>query len=354
LFIADWQNRRVRKVSTNGIITTVAGNGTSTYSGDGGLATNAGVTAPWGLAVDGLGNLFIADYLAGRIRKVDTNGIIRSVAGGGSLLTDGIIATNATLSGPTGVAVDGFGNLVIASSSGNRIRKVSTSGIIATVAGNRIAGYSGDGGPATNATTRATWGAAIDSSGNLLFADNGNHAVRRVTPSGIIDTVAGTGIGNYSGDGGPAAEATMCHPAGIALDQFGNLFVAEYDNHCIRKVTNTQGATLALNNVRASDAGNYRVVVTSASGSVTSQVATLTVATSPLIYDTSLNPDGSLTISCISLPNSTNELMSSTDLSSATAWQTVSTNVAAIDGNWQFTEPKPAGLPARFYRFFTP
>ena len=165
------------------------------FSGDGGPATAAELNAPRGVAVDASGNLYIADALNNRIRKVSSDGIITTVAGNGSLSYsgDGGLAADAQLSGPRGLAVDGAGNLFIADFDNNTVRKISASGIITTVAGNGVAGFSGDGGPATSAQLNGPWGVAVDRAGNLFIADSANNRVRRVSSSGDITTVAGNG-----------------------------------------------------------------------------------------------------------------------------------------------------------------
>jgi uncharacterized protein (TIGR03437 family) len=225
-----------------GIITTVAGNGYAGFSGDGGPATSASLDFPAGVAVDGSGNIFIADTFNYRIRKVYPNGTITTVAGNGiqGISADGGPATSASLIYPQGVAVDALGNLFIADLW--RIRKVSTSGIITTVAGNGYAGFSGDGGPATSAQFLKAVGVAVDSSGNLFIADYDNNRIRKVSAnSGIITTVAGigVGVGGFSGDGGPATSAWLASPTGVAVDASGNLFIADYGNNRIRKVSTT-------------------------------------------------------------------------------------------------------------------
>ena len=197
----------------NGIITTVAGNGSGGYSGDGGAATNASLYYPEGAAFDAAGNLFVADFFNNRIRKITTNGIITTVAGNGSpgYSGDGVPATNATVR-PAGVALDANGNLFIADWNNNRIRKVDTNGIITTIAGNGSPGYSGDGGPATSASLAYVEGVTVDSAGNLFIADTVNNRIRRVDTNGIITTVAGKGpavYGSYSGDGGAATNAGL-------------------------------------------------------------------------------------------------------------------------------------------------
>ena len=253
LFIADEYNKVIRKVSTNGIITTVAGNGTYGYSGDGGSATSAKLNYPTGVAVDASGNLFIADEENHRIRKVSTSGVITTVAGNGTkgYNGDGGIADSAELYYPTGVAVDASGNLFIADQYNNRIRKVSKSGIITTVAGNGYGagtnngGYSGDGGSAISAELNGPNDVAVDAIGNLFIADQGNNVIRKVSTTGIITTVAGNGILGYSGDGGSADSAELNYPTGVAVDASGNLFIADYNNHRIRKVS-TNGITTTV------------------------------------------------------------------------------------------------------------
>jgi ribosomal protein S30 len=238
LYIADRDNERVRKVDTNGIITTVAGNGVYGYSGDGGPATQAMLRWPYGGAVDASGNLYIADMDNNRIRKVNANGIITRVAGNGieGFSGDGGPAAQARLYWPAAVAVDGFGQLYIADSGNNRIRKVDTKGIITTVAGNEMSGYNGDGGPATEATLDYPHGVAVDASGNLYIGDMNNYRIRKVDTNGIITTIAGGMGGGYAGDGGPATQAQLYFPQGVALDTSGNLYIADNENNCIRKV----------------------------------------------------------------------------------------------------------------------
>jgi sugar lactone lactonase YvrE len=249
LFIADTGNNRIREVTPAGFIGTVAGNGTSGFSGDDGPATAAQLYGPYGVAVDAAGNLFIADTLNVRIRKVTPAGVISTVAGNGSsgFSGDGGPATAAQLAGPdqrgyasSGVAVDAAGNLFIADTYNNRIRKVTAAGIISTVAGNGSAGFSGDGGPATAAQLGGPSGVAVDAAGNLFIADTYYNLVRNVTPAGIISTVAGSGSPEspgFSGDGGPAIAAQLYGPSGVTVDASGNLFIADTYNVRIRMVT---------------------------------------------------------------------------------------------------------------------
>ena len=228
-------DNRIRKISASGIITTVAGYGQYGFFGDGGPATLAALSLPEAVAVDASGNLFIADTNSGRIRKVSVAGTITTVAGGGSAgLGDGGLATSASLDTPSGVAVDASENLFIADH--DRIRKVSASGIITTIAGNGINGFSGDGGPATLAQLSGAWGVAVDASGNLFIADTGNNRIRKVSVSGMITTVAGSNVGAFGGDGGPATSAFLWNPFGVTVNAGGDLFVADTNNNRIRKV----------------------------------------------------------------------------------------------------------------------
>jgi sugar lactone lactonase YvrE len=236
VFVADTDIHRIRKITPSGIITTVAGNGSFGLSGDGGPATSAQLYYPAGVAVDGADNLFIADTRNERVRKVTPGGIITTVAGGGTG-GDGGPASQAKILEPAGVAVDGAGNLFIAETGANRIRQVNTAGIISTVAGNGTTGFSGDGGPAPSAQLAFPAGIAVDGAGNLFIADSANNRIRLVTPNGIINTVAGNETGGFSGDGGIATAAQIAYPQAVAVDGAGNLFIADTNNQRIRKVT---------------------------------------------------------------------------------------------------------------------
>jgi uncharacterized protein (TIGR03437 family) len=233
IYIADTANGRIRKVS-GGMITTIAGNSTFGFSGDGGPAASASLNLPAAIAVDSAGNLYIADLANQRIRKV-TNGTITTVAGNGNrgFSGDGGPATSASISGPAGVAVDPVGNLYIADTGNNRIRKV-VSGTIMTIAGNKTPGFSGDGGPATSASLNGPFGMAIDSTDALYIADSSNSRVRKVV-AGTITTLAGNGNYRFSGDGGPATSASLNLPSGVANDSAGNLYIADFLNNRVRK-----------------------------------------------------------------------------------------------------------------------
>lgn len=220
-------------------ITTIAGNGVANYSGDGGLATNASIQGPYGITSDPSGNIYFADIFNNRVRKINSNGIITTMAGSGGqgFAGDSSIATNASLFWPHGVAVDTIGNVYIADMGNNRVRRVDTSGIITTIAGSANGGYGGDGGLAINALLFGPYGVAINAANNLFIADYGNHRIRKVDGNGIITTVAGTGSAGYTGDGGLATNACLNHPSAIAFDTIGNLYIAEYGNSVVRKVS---------------------------------------------------------------------------------------------------------------------
>jgi len=282
LYIADSGNYRVRKVTPQGVISTVAGTGVSGFSGDGGPATSARINYPRDVAVDGSGNLYIADGPNYRVRKVTPEGLISTIAGTGTygFSGDGGPALSASIGFINGLTIDGAGNLWMSDTNNQRIRKITSAGIISTVAGNGVFGLSGDGGPATAARLGSPWGLALDGSGNLLIADSSNNRIRRVNAEGTISTVfvtatygpsdvsveggsgnllvtetgsnkiyrvspsgtiislaAGNGTFGFSGDGGQATSALLRTPAGLAKDAAGNLLIADSSNNRIRKVS---------------------------------------------------------------------------------------------------------------------
>jgi sugar lactone lactonase YvrE len=307
LYIADRDNHRIRKVAPTGVITTAAGNGRRGYSGDGGPATEASLNWPCGVDLGPDGSLYIADTRNMRIRMVAHDGIISTVAGdgwreqrGGRYAGDGGPATQASIGTAFDIAVARDGSVYVADGNNNRVRKVDAQGIISTVAGNGTSGYSGDGGRATDATLRGPSGVALGGDGSVYIADTGNHCIRKVdnagvittvagrrapchsdlgdrspaamgnlcTPfglavgpdgslyisdythirirridsEGVITTVAGTGVGGFSGDGGPPTEATLDQPHGIAVGPDGSLYIADRDNHRVRTVCGEQVA----------------------------------------------------------------------------------------------------------------
>ncbi len=246
LYITDTNNNRIRKVDASGILNTIAGNGIPGFSGDGGPATGASLNAPRGLALDSGGNLYVPDNL--RIRRVTRAGVIDTVAGNGSYGSagDGGPATGASFSDPRGLVVDSAGNVYVGDAGANRVRKFAPGGTITAIAGSGAPGFSGDGGPAASAQLNAPQGLALDAAGNLLIADTANHRIRKITPGGTINTVAGNGGAASTGDGGPAVNASLYGPFAVAVGSAGNLYIAEYDGSRVRKV-NTAGtiATIA-------------------------------------------------------------------------------------------------------------
>ncbi len=305
VYIADELNQRIRKVLPNGIIVTVAGNGTQGYSGDGGAAVDAQLSNPINVLVDAAGNLYIADFSNNRIRKVAPSGIITTIAGGGSADPgDNGPATNAVIANPSSMALDAAGNLYIADRERMRVRKVSPGGVISTIAGNGKQGYSGDGGPAVNAQLYLPTSVAVDSSGdvyiadfannqirvvsggiirtvpglslsgpaaialdatgNLYIADQNNHRIQKVFIVGLLSTAAGNGVESFSGDGGPATSAQLNLPSNVVVDATGNVYIADYVNGRVRKITpggtiNTILTVAYPNGLAIDSAGNLYV-----------------------------------------------------------------------------------------------
>ena len=251
--------------NAQGIITTVAGKG-SALNPDGGPASNALLGKTNGVALDAAGNLYIGETYKG-LRKVNTQGIISTLGSG---------------MGPFGVAVDTSGNIYVGDNSGNLVWKVTPSGTTTIFAGTRTSGFAGDGGPATKAWLNVPYGVAVDHSGNVYIADSENNRIRKVDTKGTITTVAGTGSRGFSGDGGPATNAQIYAPWGLAVDNSGNLFIADYQNGRVRKVD--------TNGIIATVAGNGSAVCCSGEGGPAAK------ATIPLVESVAVDGVGNLYI----------------------------------------------------------
>ncbi len=248
LILSAWHNSKVMRVDfATGLIEPIVGDGTRFYSGDGGPAIDAWVNLPTATAFDAAGRMYISDQENQRVRMVDTNGIITTVVGTGvpGFSGDGGPATEAQIWAPVSqaaapssrIAIDSQGNLYLADSNNNRIRKIDTNGIINTVAGNGDVGIGGDGGPATEASLDFPTDIAIDGEGNLYIADTLNSCIRKVDTNGTITTFAGPcGSPGYAGDGGHPTEALLDRPYGIVFDGAGNFYIADTHNHRIRVI----------------------------------------------------------------------------------------------------------------------
>lgn len=330
LYIADFINNVIRKISTGGTISTVAGNGTQGYSGDGGPATSAQLAYPFAVALDSAGDLYIAEFLNSCVRKVDANGTISTlatgvlirgvgadsvgnvyysswiegvwkvdsqgvstrIAGNGTqgFSGDGGPATNAQTSGVGGLALDSQGNLYFAEVLNSDVRKVDTNGIITTVAGDHQFGYAGDGGPATSARFNGPTDIRIDAAGDLYIVDSSNNRIRKVNASGTISTIVGDGNFGYVGDGGLASQAQFAGPVGLTLDQAGNLFIADTNNNVIREVT-VDSTTLDFGRVTVGQSGGPLTVTVSNAGNADLNVSSV-VASSDFAAQTTCSPTG--------------------------------------------------------------
>ncbi len=240
IYVSDNANQRIRKITPAGIISTYAGSGAYGFSGDGGPATAAALRDPSRMAIDGAGNIYFADANNHRIRMITPAGIISTVAGNGTaaFAGDGGPATAASLSTPLGVGFDGFGNMYIADAMNHRVRKVNTAGMISTYAGNGSSVASGDGGPATAAGIDYINGITVDGSCNVYFTDWNQHTVRKINVLGTISRVVGNGTPGFSGDGGAAVSAQLNGPNNLVFDHAYNLYIPEYHNNRIRRVAN--------------------------------------------------------------------------------------------------------------------
>lgn len=237
-YVSQWRENRIRKITPGGgLITTLAGDGSMGFAGDGGTASDARFKHPAGLAIDGAGNLYVADSGNHRIRRITPTGQVSTIAGNGQAGYDGDggLAVNASLNEPYGLAFDGAGNLYVSDWQAHVVRKITPAGKISTVAGTGVAGFSGNGGPATAAQLNLPEGISFDAAGNLYIADSVNQMIRRVTPGGVISTVAGDGEFTSDGDGGPATQASILYPYNVVVGSDGALYIA--DSRCyIRKV----------------------------------------------------------------------------------------------------------------------
>lgn len=257
IYIADYVNHRIRKVDTHGIITTIAGNGAAGFSGDNGPANQATLDNPTEVCVDLSGNLFFTDSGNERIRKIDKDGFITTVAGNGVTWgsKDGVLATETSLNGPNGICVDPSGNLYIAERWGHRIRKVDATGIITTVAGTGANGYDGDGGQATQASLKNPTGVFVTATGEIYIADGGNNCIRKVDTSGTITTIAGNGTEAFGGDGGQATQASMVRPHDVFADESGNIFFSTTSN-LVSGVSSYRIRKVDANGIISTVAGN--------------------------------------------------------------------------------------------------
>jgi sugar lactone lactonase YvrE len=225
-YIVETGGNRIRKVNAGtGQINVVAGSGTTGYSGDGGAATAAQLNFPQGVAADGSGNLYIADSANLVIRKVDSSGTITT------------FVTDATISDLTSLAIDRAGNLYSADDGACVIRKITPLGVVKVVAGNFTCGYNGDGQEATSAQLNGPYGVAVSSQGDIYISDTLNNRIRKVDKLGIISTIAGNGVGGFSGDGGLATVAMIWNPEALAVDSAGNVYIADEFNLRIRKIS---------------------------------------------------------------------------------------------------------------------
>lgn len=238
VFFTDRGQNRIFELSSTGIANRIAGFGTTSFSGDGGQATHAGLARPTDITADEAGNIYFTDQENHRVRKIAIDGIITTVAGNGTdgFSGDGGDATAASLNFPGGIAVDHTGNLFIADCNNNRVRKVTTDGKIVTIAGTGTGGYSGDGGAAAAAEFYYPGDVMVTPNGSLIVTDVNNHVVRRIKPDGAVETIAGTGTRGFSGDSIPATSAQLWFPWAVTHDNHGNLYITEMGSHRIRKI----------------------------------------------------------------------------------------------------------------------
>ncbi len=251
MYIVEYNSHRIRKIDASGVITTIAGAGGASFSGDGGAATAATFNNPIALAIDTSGNIYVSDRNNNRIRKISTSGVITTVAGTGtaSYTGDGGAATAATINRPNGLNTDAAGNVYFADEDNNVIRKITVStGIITTIAGTGATTFGGDLGPATAADLNKPKDVFVAASGEIYIADNDNNRIRRISSSGIITTIAGTGPAGFTGDGGSALTARLSHPLSIWISPSGEILLTDSWNNRIRKISTTGTITTIAGN----------------------------------------------------------------------------------------------------------
>jgi streptogramin lyase len=231
VYVADWNNHRIRKITPGGMVTTLAGSGTSGYAD--GTGTAARFNGPSDVAVDGSGNVYVADWNNHRIRKITPGGMVTTLAGSGTSGYAGGTGTEARFNGPSDVAVDGSGNVYVVDSDNHCVRKITPGGVVTILAGSGTAGYVD--GTGTAARFNFPIRVAVDGSGNVYVGDRVNHCVRKVTSGGVVTTLAGSGTAGYADGAGTAAR--FYTPYGVAVDSAGNVYVADWSNHRIRKIT---------------------------------------------------------------------------------------------------------------------
>ena len=282
LYVADYDHHRIRKIdATTGIAQTVAGNGIGGNNSDGILAITANVGLPFGLGIDAVGNLYVSSQTWSTIQKIDTSGIITNFAGGGNETTDDIVATQARLSSPSDIAFDQNGNMYIANLNNHTIRKIDTTGTITTIAGNGQFGSTGDGGPASQAQLNRPTGLACDKLGNLYIADTGNKRIRKIDTAGNISTIAGGGTAGFPtyGHNGAATDAQLINPTDVAIDTTGNLYIA--DQKLIRKIDTADIITnIAGDGITSSSTGDGKL----ATDAKVSSAISLVVSNSGFLY----------------------------------------------------------------------
>ncbi len=284
-YFGDYDNNRVRKITPSGIITTIAGNGTIGLSPDGSVAATSMIAHPFDVAIDNAGSIYFTEALNQVVRKISPAGTLITIAGNGTtgLAPDSTSATAASLSNPAGIVVDGAGNVYFAEQYNHIIRKVTPSGVMTRIAGNGIPAFGGDGGLALAASLSYPNFLTLDNNGNLLISDNGNHRIRKLDlTTGIISTIIGNGSTGFTGDGGPATAAGLYYPGGVSVSPSGDLFIADNLHNRIRKVNASGTISTVAGNGTASYGGD-------------GGLAMLAMLNGPV--DVSLDPSGMLYIS---------------------------------------------------------